>query len=241
MAGLFLNNRGLFVPTADVGSDLWLALLLCLALAGLMDLLARRALLAFGRQGAGRGVRIVGWILLLGLALFFFSPPVAWDIPTAGFFGVRGGASLPPEFLALLIGLSLYTAAFIAEIVRAGLQGVDRGQYEAAQALGLRRSQALRLVLVPQALRIILPPLANQYQSVFRNSSPSLFRDRLAHLGVACRSTVRSTESLRRVRSRPSHLSGDNERTKRWRRKQSLPVPRRQRRKQLQRRAELKR
>ena len=71
--------------------------------------------------------------------------------------------------------------------------------------------------------------------------SPGLFRDRLVHLGVACRSTVQSTESLRRVHSRPSHLSGDNERTKRWRRKQSLPVPRRQRRKQLQRRAELKR
>ena len=91
--------------------------------------------------------------------------------PALGRFNHDGGVSIEPEFLALLVGLSTYTAAFIAEIVRAGLLGVPRGQREAAAALGLNRRQTLRLVILPQAMRIIIPPLTNQYLNLTKNSS----------------------------------------------------------------------
>ena len=88
-----------------------------------------------------------------------------------GRFNVRGGVELLPEFVALLLGLSIYTAAFIAEVVRAGIMSVSRGQTEAAQALGLRRMQTLRLIVIPQAMRVIIPPLTNQYLNLTKNSS----------------------------------------------------------------------
>lgn len=94
-----------------------------------------------------------------------------WSLPRQAEFAVEGGGALTPEFLALWLGLSLYTAAFVAELVRAGIQSVPRGQWEAAQALGLRRGPALRHVVMPQALRLLLPPLTNQYLSLTKNSS----------------------------------------------------------------------
>jgi general L-amino acid transport system permease protein len=94
-----------------------------------------------------------------------------WDWPVLRGFNFSGGITLSPEFAALLIGLTVYTAAFIAEIVRGGIEGVDRGQAEAAEALGLRRGQVLRLVVLPQALRIIVPPLASEYLALTKNSS----------------------------------------------------------------------
>jgi len=97
--------------------------------------------------------------------------PLGWDWPHLNAFNFTGGASLSPEFAALLFGLTAYTAAFIAEIVRSGIEGVSRGQSEAAAALGLRRGQALRLVILPQALRIIVPPMLNEYLALTKNSS----------------------------------------------------------------------
>jgi general L-amino acid transport system permease protein len=118
-----------------------------------------------------------GWI---GLALVLLPPilvfvvagaPVALDEPHLVGFNFRGGITLTPEFVALELGLVLYTAAFIGEVVRGGILGVGRGQGEAAQALGLHRGQILRLVVLPQALRIILPPLTNEYLNLAKNSS----------------------------------------------------------------------
>ena len=108
-----------------------------------------------------------------GLALpWFGGDGGAWfDLPVRGGFGVTGGAALTPEFLALFLGLSLYTAAYVAETVRAGIQSVPRGQGEAALALGMTRLQAFRLVLLPQALRSIIPPLTNQHLSLTKNAS----------------------------------------------------------------------
>ena len=93
------------------------------------------------------------------------------NIPTRGEFAVEGGASVTPEFLAVLLGLTVYTAAFVAEVVRAGIQAVPRGQSEAAAALGLSKRQEMRLVMLPQALRVIIPPLTNQFLNLTKNSS----------------------------------------------------------------------
>jgi general L-amino acid transport system permease protein len=97
--------------------------------------------------------------------------PVTFDYPVMGSFSFRGGATLVPEFMALLLGLSVYTAAFIAEAVRAGIQAIARGQSEAAHALGLAPGPTMRLVILPQALRVIIPPLTSQYLNLTKNSS----------------------------------------------------------------------
>ena len=94
-----------------------------------------------------------------------------WQLPALQGFGIEGGATLSPEFIAVTAGLGCYTAAFVAEVVRAGLRSVPRGQVEAAQSIGLSRRQTLRLVTGPQALRVIVPPLTNQYLNLTKNSS----------------------------------------------------------------------
>jgi general L-amino acid transport system permease protein len=106
---------------------------------------------------------VVAWILAVGA--------VAVDYPQMGRFNIRGGIEVLPEFVALTTGLTVYTAAFIAEVVRAGLTAVPKGQVEAAASLGLRRGAALRLIIVPQAMRVIIPPLTNQYLNLTKNSS----------------------------------------------------------------------
>jgi general L-amino acid transport system permease protein len=112
--------------------------------------------------------------LLLALPLLTFlalGAPVSFEYPEMGRFQLTGGLTLVPEFVALLAGLSIYTAAFIAEIVRAGIAAVGHGQIEAASALGLRPTHTLRFVVVPQALRVIIPPLTSQYLNLTKNSS----------------------------------------------------------------------
>ena len=106
---------------------------------------------------------------LVAFALAGF--PVEFSLPEKGRFNIRGGMEVLPEFIALLFGLVIYTAAFIAEAVRAGILAVSRGQHEAAAALGLRPRSALKLVVIPQAMRVIVPPLTNQYLNLTKNSS----------------------------------------------------------------------
>jgi general L-amino acid transport system permease protein len=97
--------------------------------------------------------------------------PLGWDVPVAGRFNFTGGMRLTTEYAALVTGLVFYTGAYIAEVVRAGIQAVQRGQFEAARALGLSQMQLLRLVVFPQALRVIVPPLISQYLNLTKNSS----------------------------------------------------------------------
>jgi len=97
--------------------------------------------------------------------------PITWSLPELKGFNFQGGMSVLPEFVALLLALSIYTAAFIAEIVRAGILAIERGQLDAAYALGLTRWQVTRLVVLPQALRVIVPPLTSQYLNLTKNSS----------------------------------------------------------------------
>ncbi|HEX8417744.1 MAG TPA: ABC transporter permease subunit, partial [Methylobacterium sp.] len=175
--GAFLTQRGLFLPRPDFFGFGWLvpgAFVLGIVLAFGLARLSRRRIEA-GRRSLP--VLAMGAALILGLpalawtglALFGHPIPIAW--PARGPYDIEGGLALLPEFAGLLLGLSTYTAAFIAEIVRAGLDSVARGQGEAAAALGLSRTQGLRLVTVPQALRVILPPLTSQYLNLTKNSS----------------------------------------------------------------------
>jgi general L-amino acid transport system permease protein len=171
--GLILNNRGLFTPRplfAD-GSQIVAVLAGTVVLAVVFNLVAGRV----ERLQRALVVRIAATALIVvGVPIAAFlaaGAPFAFEYPEIGRFNVRGGAELLPEFVAVLLGLSIYTAAFIAEVVRAGLKSVSPGQTEAAQALGLRRIQALRLIVIPQAMRVIIPPLTNQYLNLTKNSS----------------------------------------------------------------------
>ena len=152
------------------------------ALAGIGLLVGLVAAWAYRRwalrsfEATGR-VRSLFWtpvaiVLAMMLAGWLFGgAPTAWSIPKLDGFALEGGASATPEFLAVLIGLVLYTSAFIAEVVRAGINSVSGGQMEAAGSLGLSRGQGMRLVVLPQALRVIIPPLTSQYLNLTKNSS----------------------------------------------------------------------
>jgi general L-amino acid transport system permease protein len=171
---VFLNNRGLIVPAPVIGEggEFVAAAFIVgvLALIGLRFWSKRRQELT-GRQFPLLGSAVV---LLAGLPLATLAAtgfPIGFDHPQLRGFNFVGGIRLIPEFVALLLGLTIYTAAFIAEIVRGGILAVPRGQTEAALALGLRRGLMLRLIIVPQALRVIVPPLTNQYLNLTKNSS----------------------------------------------------------------------
>jgi general L-amino acid transport system permease protein len=171
--GFILNNRGLFTPR-PLFADGWRITAVIAAaavLAGAFYLAAGRA----ERLQRAVGVRIAAAaVILFGIPVAAFmasGAPFAFEYPVIGRFNVRGGGELLPELIALLLGLSIYTAAFIAETVRAGLMAVPRGQTEAAQSLGLSRMQTLRLIIIPQAMRVIIPPLTNQYLNLTKNSS----------------------------------------------------------------------
>jgi general L-amino acid transport system permease protein len=174
VAGVFLNNRGMIVPTPlpQPGLD-YFALAVLLAIIGSLALNrhARREL-----YQRGRAIKIRPYVLglFIGLPLLtvlVFGAPLSFDWPVLKGFNFVGGSRMVPEFVALTLSLTIYTAAFIAEIVRAGILAVHRGQMEAGLSLGLSRSRVLRLIVVPQALRVILPPLTNQYLNLTKNSS----------------------------------------------------------------------
>jgi general L-amino acid transport system permease protein len=119
-------------------------------------------------------VLLPGVMLVIGALVLTYvavGGTIEFAFPQLGRFNVSGGVEILPEFVALLFGLVIYTAAFIAEVVRAGLLSVPRGQSEAAAALGLRRGQTLNLIIIPQAKRVIIPPLTNQYLNLTKNSS----------------------------------------------------------------------
>jgi general L-amino acid transport system permease protein len=171
---MFLSNRGLVIPrpVGDPGFEPFaLAVLIAIVAAILLWRYARRQLFQ-----SGRVIKVWPYVLgmLIGLpvlAVLIFGAPVTFEIPELKGFNFSGGLRVIPEFVALTLALSLYTAAFIAEIVRAGILSVHRGQMEAGSSLGLSRGSTLRLIVVPQALRVILPPLTNQYLNLTKNSS----------------------------------------------------------------------
>ncbi|CAM4373641.1 amino acid ABC transporter permease [Bordetella tumbae] len=173
LPGVFISNRGLKVPGLEGSSMDWILGGLALAIVGTI-LVAH-----WGKKRQ----EATGRIFPLGraaLALFIGLPILGWlvsgaslslNMPELKGFNFSGGLTLSPEFAALLAGLVIYTAAFIAEVVRSGIQAVNHGQWEAAGSLGLRRSRVLRLVVLPQALRVIIPPMTSQYLNLTKNSS----------------------------------------------------------------------
>jgi general L-amino acid transport system permease protein len=171
---VFLNNRGLTIPLAVLGEGAG-ATLVALAIAFVaVVLLGRWARRRREATGQPFPTVLTAMGLLLGLPIVTFlaiGAPVHFEYPEMGRFRLAGGLTLVPEFVALLTGLTIYTATFIAEIVRAGIMAVSHGQIEAASALGLRPARTLRLVVVPQALRVIIPPLTSQYLNLTKNSS----------------------------------------------------------------------
>jgi general L-amino acid transport system permease protein len=171
---IFLNNRGLIVPMPVAGKGAGYV-----AAAFIFGVLATIALRNWAKRRQAHTGRQFPWLwggflLVMGLPLMMLLAtdfPIGFETPELRGFNFVGGIRLIPEFVAVLLALTIYTAAFIAEIVRAGILAVPRGQTEAAFALGLRRGLTLRLVIVPQALRVIVPPLTNQYLNLTKNSS----------------------------------------------------------------------
>ncbi len=171
---LFINNRGFSVPSFSFGGgsgDVLAAFGLGLVLALFGHVYAKRLRRSGMRVLALLKLRALLPLLLPVMVFFALGLPLHVDWPVLNRFGYEGGWALIPEFVALVLALSTYTAAFIAENVRSGIQAVSHGQTEAARALGLREGKILRLVIVPQALRIIIPPLTSQYLNLTKNSS----------------------------------------------------------------------
>ncbi|MFZ4533983.1 MAG: amino acid ABC transporter permease [Alsobacter sp.] len=171
---IFLNNRGLVLPAPIAGENFnwtWIALGIAIVASIIFARYARKV-----QDSTGR-ILPKGWVtlgLIIGLpALAFLAAgsPLSFDLPRQSRFNLTGGMQVFPEFAALLAGLTFYTAAFIAENVRAGILAVSKGQTEASMALGLTGGQTLRLVVIPQAMRVIIPPLTSQYLNLTKNSS----------------------------------------------------------------------
>ncbi|MGI0115654.1 amino acid ABC transporter permease [Zooshikella sp. RANM57] len=170
----FLNNRGLSIPSPNLAEGFgWVLLAFALSLFVVLGV-TRWAKNRQDTTGKSFPIVSISLVIMLGLpALTYFivGSPIDWDVPALRGFNYRGGITVIPEFLALLLALSVYTAAFIAEIVRSGILSINKGQSEASFALGLSRPKMLKLVIIPQAMRVIIPPLTSQYLNLVKNSS----------------------------------------------------------------------
>jgi general L-amino acid transport system permease protein len=171
---IFLNDRGLFIPWLQFGAALAPmigALAAGAALSAWMLAKARRDRAATGKAEAWTWCAPLPFLVLPFAIWVFYRADIAWSIPQLRGFNFNGGIAVLPELLALTVGLSIYSAAFIAEIIRGGIQAISRGQTDAALSLGLTRWQTSRLIVLPLALRVIVPPLGAYYVVVLKNSS----------------------------------------------------------------------
>lgn len=171
---VFLSNRGLYIPSPQLGEGV-----LAFVLSAVIAIALSVGLFRFNKMHQMKTGQLrrtwptaLSLIVLLPLiAHWLFGAALHWDIPQLRGFNFRGGMVLIPELAALTLALSVYTSAFIAEIIRAGIQAVPYGQHEAARSLGLPNTVTLRQVIIPQALRVIIPPLTSQYLNIVKNSS----------------------------------------------------------------------
>lgn len=170
----FINQRGIFVPRPIPDAQfnwVWVGLILAIACIVVLRYWAKKRLEATGQRFPVFLTSVAILVGVTGAVALISGAGLSFEIPELQRFNFRGGLQLPPEFVALLFGLTIYTASFIAETVRAGILAVNRGQTEAAQSLGLKEGDRLRLVIVPQAMRVIVPPLTSQYLNLTKNSS----------------------------------------------------------------------
>ena len=199
----FLTNRGFFTPKPIYEPLFWIVIGLCIA--GIIFSLWFKSYAQKVQDQTGKQYPVF-WICLgaiIGIpfiSYFILGSPIVWDIPHLSGFNFKGGMVIRPEFIALWLALSLYTAAFIGEIVRAGITAVNWGQTEASSALGISRSRTLSLVVIPQALRIIVPPLTSQYLNITKNSSLAVaigYMDIVATIGgISLNQTGREMECM---------------------------------------------
>ena len=203
VGGLFYLSKGGFsfpVPAWGIGLNI-IAIGVILATV-IAVAYRRRALRQFEATGRVKSLFWVPLAIVLGGALVGWlaaGAPREWSVPVPGTFTMEGGASATPEFLGVLIGLVLYTAAFIAEVVRAGIQSVVHGQVEAAASLGIPRGLTMRLVILPQALRVIIPPMTSQYLNLTKNSSLAVaigYPDVVSIANTALNNTGRAVECI---------------------------------------------
>ncbi len=198
----FLSKGGINFPIPVAGNEHTITLgglLLGCAAAWLYRRWAQKHFEATGQvrslylvpAGIVLGGTLVGWILA--------GTPTDWNVPVQGDFAIENGGALSPEYLSLLLGLTIYTATFVSEVVRGGIQSVSLGQSEAASALGLSRGQTMRLVMLPQALRVIIPPMTNQYLNLTKNSSLAVaigYPDVVSIANTAINQTGRAVECI---------------------------------------------
>ena len=199
----YLSNRGFTMPQPLFQPLFWLvvaAFVIGVIYAFWYKRSARLKQRATGEQSPVVWVMLASIIGLPILAYFLTGFPIEWQAPEQSRFNLKGGMAIKPEFLALWLALSLYTAAFIAEIVRAGILAVNKGQSEAALALGLPRKKTMNLVVIPQALRVIIPPLTSQYLNITKNSSLAIaigYMDIVATIGgISLNQTGREMECM---------------------------------------------
>lgn len=200
---IFFTNRGFFMPAPIFGDAFaWVA---AAFIAGIIFAIGYRwrAKRLQDETGRIRPIFMVGLAAIIGfplVVLLLTGFPVTWEVPALKGFNFRGGIVMRPEFLALWLALSLYTSAFIAEIVRAGILAVSHGQWEAASALGISRGRTLNLIIVPQALRVIVPPLTSQYLNLTKNSSLAIaigYMDIVATIGgISLMQTGKEMETM---------------------------------------------
>lgn len=197
---MYVNNRGLAFPRPvfDSGAQYtFYALVIAVIVSIVFARYANKKQMETGKRPPVLWV-VLGMVIGLPLLTFLVTGmPISFDVPIAGKFNLTGGSVVGPEFLSLFLALSFYTAAFIAEIVRAGIRGVSHGQSEAAHALGIRPGLTTRLVVVPQAMRIIIPPLTSQYLNLTKNSSLAIavgYADLVAIGGTILNQTGQAVE-----------------------------------------------
>jgi len=199
----FLTNRGFFMPQPGAEPLFWIVV--GLFVAGILFSLwfSRYAQKVQDQTGHRYPVFWINLAAIIGVPLvvhFLLGNPIVWDVPELKGFNFKGGMVIRPEFIALWLALSLYTAAFIGEIVRAGITAVSWGQTEASYALGINRGRTLNLVVIPQALRVIVPPLTSQYLNLTKNSSLAIaigYMDIVATIGgISLNQTGREMECM---------------------------------------------
>ena len=199
----FFSNRGILIPSPvfeDGFGYVWTVLLIAIAIVAVFVYLAKK-----NQDESGKIYPIftISLAILFCLPLFTFfvsGAPLSWEIPVLKGFNFKGGISIKPEYMALTFALSYYTSCFIAEIVRGGILAISHGQTEAADALGLSPNKTLQLVVIPQALRVIIPPLASQYLNLTKNSSLAIaigYMDVVATIGgISLMQTGKEMESM---------------------------------------------
>ena len=199
---VFLSKGGFQYPVPVWGLGQGLAAIGALVGIGLAWLYRRWARQAFERTGHVRSMFWVPLAIVIATAVVGWlvgGAPTAWNIPHRGDGMVEGGSAVTPEFMAVLLGLVFYTSSFVAEVVRAGIQSVSHGQVEAASSLGLSRGHSMRLVILPQAMRVIIPPMTNQYLNLTKNSSLAVaigYPDVVSIANTAINQTGRAVECI---------------------------------------------